>query len=87
VDVKQKEGVITHKNVFENKIQQPTRKQPASLFCLNLQQQTKLYLTTSSILPTPPFPKKKKKKNGPQQSPRFNLPCTSRACSLKVLPK
>jgi hypothetical protein len=28
-----------------------------------------------------------KKKNGHQQSPRFNLPCTSRACSLKVLPK
>jgi hypothetical protein len=25
--------------------------------------------------------------NGHQQSPRFNLPCTSRACSLKVLPK
>jgi hypothetical protein len=23
---------------------------------------------------------------GTQQSPRFNLPCTSRACSLKVLP-
>jgi hypothetical protein len=43
-------------------------------FCLNLQQQTNLYLTTSSILPTPPFPKKKKKKNGHQQRPRFNLP-------------
>ena len=63
-------------------------KQPASLFCLNLQQQTNLYLTTSSILPTPPFPKKKKKKeNGHQQNPRFILTCTSRACSLKVLPK
>ena len=37
--------------------------------------------------PPPPFPKIKKKKNGHQQSPRFNLPCTSRACSLKVLPK
>jgi hypothetical protein len=38
---------------------------------------------TSSILPIPPFPKKKKKENGHQQSPRFNLSCTSRACSLK----
>ena len=36
--------------------------------------------------PHPPF-KKRKKTNGHQQSPRFNLPCTSRACSLKVLPK
>jgi hypothetical protein len=36
--------------------------------------------------PSPPFPNKKKKKNGHQQSPRFNLACTSRACSLKVLP-
>ena len=49
--------------------------------------------TNQSILnniiysPHPPFSKKKKKKNGHQQSPRFNLPCTSRACSLKVLPK
>jgi hypothetical protein len=38
-------------------------------------------------LPTPFSPQKKKKKNGHQQSPRFNLTCTSRACSLKVLPK
>ena len=37
--------------------------------------------------PHPPFSKKKEEKNGHQQSPRFNLPCTSRACSLKVLPK
>ena len=34
-----------------------------------------------SILPNPFFQKKNKKKYGHQQSPRFNLPCTSRACS------
>ena len=34
-----------------------------------------------------PFSKKKKKKYGHQQGPRFNLTCTSRACSLKILPK
>ena len=33
--------------------------------------------------PPPPFPKK----TGHQHSPRFNLTCTSRVCSLKVLPK
>ena len=31
--------------------------------------------------PPPPFSKKKEEKNGHQQSPRFNLPCISRACS------
>ena len=41
-------------------IKQHTRKQPASFFFLNLQQQTNLYLTTSSTLP--PFPKKKEEK-------------------------
>ena len=37
--------------------------------------------------PHPPFPKKKTEKKGHQHSPRFNLTFTSRACSLKVLPK
>jgi hypothetical protein len=34
-----------------------------------------------------PISIQRRKKNGHQQSPRFNLPCTSRACSLNVLPK
>ena len=55
-------GKCTSCILYINKIQQHTRKQPASLFCLNLQQQTNLCLTTSSILPTPPFPKKKEEK-------------------------
>ena len=49
--------------LYIKQIQQHTRKQPASLFCLNLQQQTNLYLTTSSTPPhTPLFQKKEEKK-------------------------
>ena len=42
--------------------------------------------TTNQSIPNN-IQKKKKKKNGHQQIPRFNLTCTSRACSLEVLPK
>ena len=82
-------GKCTSCTLYIKQIQQHTSKQPASLFCLNLHQQTNLYLNNIiySPHPTPPFPKKKEEKKGHQQSPRFNLTCTSRACSSKVLPK
>ena len=69
--------------------QNPTTYKETTSFAFLLESSTTNQSIPNNIIysPPPPFPKKKKKKNGHQQSPRFNLPCTSRACSLKVLPK
>ena len=70
--------------------QNPTTYKETTSFAFLLESSTTNQSIPNNIIyspPPPPFPKKKKKKYGHQQSPRFNLPCTSHACSLKVLPK
>ena len=73
--------------------QNPTTYKETTRFALLLESSTTNKSIPNNIIysppppPPPPFQKKKKKKSGHQQSPRFNLTCTSRACSLKVLPK
>ena len=71
--------------------QNPTIYKETTSFAFLLESSTTNQSIPNNIIysphPIPLFQKKKKKKNGHQQSPRFNLPCTSRACSLKVLPK
>ena len=69
--------------------QNPTTYKETTSFAFLLESSTTNQSIPNNIIysPHPPFSKKKKKNNGHQQSPRFNLPCTSRACSLKVLPK
>ena len=69
--------------------QNPTTYKETTSFAFLLESSTTNQSIPNNIIysPPPPFPKKKKKKNGHQESPRFNLPCISRACSLKVLPK
>ena len=72
--------------------QNPTTYKETTSFAFLLESSTTNQSIPNNIIysphPPPPFfQKKKKNKNGHQQSPRFNLPCTSRACSLKVLPK
>ena len=76
--------------------QNPTTYKETTSFAFLLESSTTNQSIPNNIIYSPPppppppphpFPKKKEEKNGHQQSPRFNLPCTSRACSLKVLPK
>ena len=65
--------------------QNPTTYKETTSFAFLLESSTTNQSIPNNIIYSPPpplFPKKKKKKNGHQQSPRFNLPCTS-----KVLPK
>ena len=65
--------------------QNPTTYKETTSFAFLLESSTTNQSIPNTIIysPPPPFPKK----NGHQQSPRFNLTCTSRVCSLKVLPK
>ena len=68
--------------------QNPTTYKETTSFAFLLESSTtNQYIPNNIIYPHPPFSKKKEEKKVHQQSPRFNLPCTSRACSLKVLPK
>ena len=70
--------------------QNPTTYKETTSFAFLLESSTTNQSIPNNIIYSnhpPPFPKKRRKQNGHQQSPRFNLPCTSRACSLKVLPK
>ena len=71
-------------------IQNPTTYKETTSFAFLLESSTTNQSIPNNIIYSPPplfFKKNKKKKNGHQQSPRFHLTCTSRACSLKVLPK
>jgi hypothetical protein len=63
--------------------QNPTTYKETTSFAFLLESSTTNQSIPNNIIYTP-F---SEEKNGHQQSPRFNLPCTSRACSLKVLPK
>ena len=69
--------------------QNPTTYKETTSFAFLLESSTTNQSIPNNIIysPHPLISKKKKKKDGHQQSPRFNLPYTSRACSLKVLPK
>ena len=69
--------------------QNPTTYKETTSFAFLLESSTTNQSIPNYIIYSPPpFSKKKRrKKNGHQQSPRFNLTCISRACSLKVLPK
>ena len=68
--------------------QNPTTYKETTSFAFLLESSTTNQSIPNNIIYSPPFStKKKKKQNVHQQSPRFNLPCTSRACSLKVLSK
>ena len=69
--------------------QNPTTYKETTSFAFLLESSTTNQYIPNNIIypPPPPFLQKKRRKKVHQQSPRFNLPCTSRACSLKVLPK
>ena len=69
--------------------QNPTTYKEATSFAFLVESSTTNQSIPNDIIysPHPPFSKIKEEKNGHQQSPRFNLTCTSRAFSLKVLPK
>ena len=69
--------------------QNPTTYKETTSFAFLLESSTTNQSIPNNIIysPPPPFLLKKEEKKVHQQSHRFNLPCTSRACSLKVLPK
>ena len=68
--------------------QNPTTYKETTSFPFLLESSTTNQSIPNNIIYSPhsPFSKNKEEKNG-QQSPRFNLPCISGACSLNVLPK
>ena len=69
--------------------QNPTTYKETTSFAFLLESSTTNQYIPNNIIYSPPTPlfQRKEEKKVHQQSPRFNLPCTSRACSLKVLPK